>query len=151
MLNDYTKRQTEEPTNAREPFWRRINISALMTNFHSANICIVRIMHQTQGWALSRLLICLSHLTPKLSDPTQLSQSASPPISTISFWLYFPMNRKHGSIFTVVAPPSFTKRYLAMLEEICFLNTFDVKTLNLILHIADLWPTVVGNNYQLAT
>lgn len=38
-----------------------------------------------------------------------------------------------------------------MVEEISLLNTFDVKTLNLILYIADLWPTVVGNNDQLAT
>lgn len=43
---------------------------------------------------------------------------------------------------------------LAVLEswrESFFLYIFDVKIWDLILYIADLWPTTVGNNYQLAT
>lgn len=154
MMNEWMKKQTEERTNAQELCWRRINISLSRTNFHSANICTVRVMHQAQGWVLWRLLVFPSHPRPysriqlgfftihcSISTQHLLLSAFSHELET---WVNF---HCHGHILI-------RQGVLAVLEswrESFFLYIFDVKIWDLILYIADLWPTTVGNNYQLAT
>lgn len=144
--NECMKRQRAERTNARELFWRRPNTSSLMTNFQSANICIVRFTYQAQGCALSLLPVCTP--IPPQNNLTQLNffstrlHSASP-CSHIS-------HEQEVGEFSLSRPHPSLPKVLAILEEL-FCNTFDLKILDIILYIADGWPKIVGNNYQLAT
>lgn len=89
--DEWVNEETSRKTNVQEIFWRRINISLWMTNFHSANICTVRIMPSSAelGTATAPDLTLLPQFYTAWSNSASLPSTTQPPLN-VSFYLYFP-------------------------------------------------------------
>lgn len=109
-------------------------------------------MCQAQVWALLLLLIYPSHPTP--IEPDQLSFFSIHCSNSIQLLLLsmFSHELETWVNFHHRGPSLVYQEVLAITEKVFFFSyTLDVKILHLILYVGDLWPKIVGNNYQLAT
>lgn len=115
------RNKQKRETNARQLCWRGINLSSLMTNFHSANICIVKdyVSSTGLGTVTASDLSLPSH--PNRAWPAQLLFHPLLKLHSASPFIYvFPWTRNVGKFSPPWPQPSLSRGTCHHRESIFF-------------------------------